>query len=82
MILGVEDDGKIVGVPEGAVSSIQRNIANVARNPKLFDPAVVLETEAIPTGNATVVRVWVPMSPTCTGSRALSTTASRTPTCG
>ena len=63
IFLGVEDDGKIVGVPEGAVSSIQRNIANVARNPKLFDPAVVLETEVIPTGNATVVRVWVPMSP-------------------
>ena len=63
IFLGVEDDGKIVGVPEGAAPSIQRNIANVARNPKLFDPAVVFETETISTDSATVVRIWVPMSP-------------------
>lgn len=63
IFLGVEDDGTIVGVPEGAASDIQRNIANVARNPKLFDPAVVLETEAISSADATVIRVWVPMSP-------------------
>ena len=63
IFLGVEDCGKIVGVPEGAVTDIQRNIANVARNPKLFDPAVVIETEAIRAADATVVRIWVPMSP-------------------
>lgn len=63
IFLGVEDSGKVVGVPEGAVADIQRNIANVARNPKLFDPAVMLETEAIQTADVTVIRIWVPMSP-------------------
>lgn len=63
IFLGVEDDGKVVGVPAGAAADIQRNIANVARNPKLFDPPVILETEAITTCDATVIRIWVPMSP-------------------
>ena len=63
IFLGVEDDGKIVGVPEGAATDIQRNIANVARNPKLFEPAVMLETEVIQTADAVVIRIWVPMSP-------------------
>lgn len=63
IFLGVEDSGNIIGVPEGAASDIQRNIANVARNPKLFDPAVMIETEAIQTADVTVIRIWVPMSP-------------------
>ncbi|HAM14999.1 MAG TPA: AAA family ATPase, partial [Eggerthellaceae bacterium] len=62
IFLGVEDDGGIVGVPKGAVSDIQRNIANVVRNPKLFDPAVMLETEAIQAADAAIIRIWVPMS--------------------
>lgn len=62
IFLGVEDDGRIAGVPKGAVSDIQRNIANVARNPKLFDPAVMLETEAIQAADAAIIRIWVPMS--------------------
>ena len=61
--LGVEDDGTIAGVAEGVVADIQRNIANVVRNLKLFDPAVMLETEAIAASNRTVIRIWVPMSP-------------------
>lgn len=61
--LGVEDNGAVTGVAEGAARDIQRNIANVVRNPKLFDPAVMLETEAVPVNGRTVIRVWVPMSP-------------------
>ncbi|GEM_PF-860796 len=61
--LGVEDNGTVAGVAEGAAMDMQRNIANVARNPKLFDPAVMLETEAISVNGKTVVRIWVPMSP-------------------
>ena len=46
-----------------AFRKFQRNIANVACNLKLFDPAVILETEAIAASNKTVIRIWVPMSP-------------------
>ena len=61
--LGVEDNGNVNGVAEGAATDIQRNIANVARNPKLFGPAVMLETETVFVNGKTVVRIWVPMSP-------------------
>ena len=61
--LGVEDNGTVTGVAEGAAIDIQRNIANVVRNPKLFDPAVMLETEMVAVNGKTVVRIWVPMSP-------------------
>lgn len=61
--LGVEDNGTVTGVAEGAAMDIQRNIANVVRNPKLFDPTVMLETEMVAVKGKTVVRIWVPMSP-------------------
>ena len=61
--LGVEDNGTVTGVVEGAAMDIQRNIANVVRNPKLFDPTVMLETEMVAVKGKTVVRIWVPMSP-------------------
>ena len=61
--LGVEDNGTVNGIAEGAAIDIQRNIANVARNPKLFDPAVMLETGIVAVNGKTVVRIWVPMSP-------------------
>ena len=61
--IGVEDDGAIAGDAEGSAADIQRNIANVARNPKLFDPAVMLETETISISGKNVIRIWVPMSP-------------------
>ena len=61
--LGVEDNGNVSGVAVGAATDIQRNIANVARNPKLFGPAVMLETETVFVNGKTIVRIWVPMSP-------------------
>ena len=61
--LGVEDNGNVNGVAVGAATDIQRNIANVARNPKLFGPAVMLETETVFVNGKTIVRIWVPMSP-------------------
>ncbi|RNL39784.1 helix-turn-helix domain-containing protein [Paraeggerthella hongkongensis] len=61
--LGVEDNGTVTGVAAGTAVDIQRNIANVVRNPKLFDPAVMLETELVSVNGKTVIRIWVPMSP-------------------
>ena len=63
ILLGVGDDGEVRGVPAGAAVDIQRNVANVVRNPRLFDPAVMVETEAVDVAGKTVVRIWVPMSP-------------------
>ncbi|MCC6099232.1 MAG: ArsR family transcriptional regulator [Coriobacteriaceae bacterium] len=61
--LDVADDGEVLGIPEAGTLSVQRNIANVARNPKLFSPVVTVETEAVRCRGKIVIRVWVPMSP-------------------
>lgn len=61
--LGVADDGEVLGIPEASTLSVQRNIANVVCNPKLFSPVVTVETEAVRCQGKAVVRVWVPMSP-------------------
>ena len=63
IFLGVSDNGDVLGVPDKAVASIQRNIVNVANNPKLFNVAPVVEMEPIECEGKTVVRVWVPMGP-------------------
>lgn len=63
IFLGVSDNGDVLGVPDKAVASIQRNIVNVANNPKLFNVAPVVEMEAIECEGKTVIRVWVPMGP-------------------
>lgn len=57
--LGVSDDGEVVGVAMGRAVEIERNIANVAVNRKLFVPAPTVETERIECEGRTVVRVWV-----------------------
>lgn len=62
IFLGVLDDGTIEGVNPKRVTEIRRNLVNRVCNPNQFEPAPVIETEAIATGNGTVIRVWVPMS--------------------
>ncbi|PLS28890.1 RNA-binding domain-containing protein [Bifidobacterium parmae] len=57
--LGVTDEGDIIGVASERAVEIERNIANVAVNRKLFVPAPTVETERIECDGRTVVRVWV-----------------------
>ncbi|PJM78262.1 RNA-binding domain-containing protein [Bifidobacterium scaligerum] len=57
--LGIEDDGSVSGVDGQRVAEIERNIANVANNHKLFSPAPTIETEHIAYDGRTVVRIWV-----------------------
>lgn len=67
LLLGVSDDGLLLGVPQKAVADVQRNIVNVVNNPKLFNTAPVIETEVIECDGKTVVRVWVSMGPSYKG---------------
>lgn len=57
--LGVNDDGSIVGVNDKRAVEIERNIANVTSNRRLFSPAPTVETERIICNGHTVIRVWV-----------------------
>lgn len=42
--LGVENDGSVSGVTESRIAEIERNVANVTNNHKLFAPAPTVET--------------------------------------
>lgn len=63
IFLGVEDSGRVVGLPEGGVLDIKRNIINVVNNPNLFDVPPALEMENVTHGGKLIVRLWVPPSP-------------------
>ena len=61
--LGVEDDGCVIGVSKTNIAAVKRNIANVVHNPNVFDPPAVFEFEDIDFEGASVIRIWVPPSP-------------------
>lgn len=63
IFLGVCDDGTIESLDKEAVPSIKRNIVNVVNNPNVFLPAITLEFETIVIEQQTILRIWVPMSP-------------------
>lgn len=63
IFLGVCDDGAIESLDKEAVPSIKRNIVNVVNNPNVFLPAITLEFETIVIEQQTILRIWVPMSP-------------------
>lgn len=62
IFLGVLDDGSVAGINERRILEIRRNIVNSVNNPKLFNVAPALEMETILYHEATVLRIWVPVS--------------------
>ena len=63
IFLGVEDDGKVVGVCADNLLAVKRNVINVVHNPKLFDSPVALEFEELDYAGKPILRLWVPPSP-------------------
>ena len=61
ILLGVEDDGTVVGVSEGSSLDIQRNIVNRVNDPKAFNAPPALDIEPVRHEGRTVIRVWVPL---------------------
>ena len=79
LLLGVLDDGAVEGAPEPSALPIERNLVSVTCNPKLFNVAPAMECERLPCGDdRVVIRVWVPMGPSSTRTRASRTTAGTT----
>ena len=62
IFLGVLNNGTVVGVDKKRCLEIQRNIVNTINNPTLFNVAPALELEEITYRDATVIRIWVPVS--------------------
>ena len=62
IFLGVDDDGKVVGVPEGAVAATIKNIIRVTNNPELLNPTFYVYSEAFRYKGKDVIRIHVPQS--------------------
>ena len=60
ILLGVDDDGNIEGVPENAVRDLTRNFINCLNNPSLFNPVCTATIEPISVDEKIVLWVYVP----------------------
>ena len=60
--LGVDDDGKIIGVPENSVIDITKNLISMVNNPDIINPTIYLAPENFVYKGKTVIRIHVPPS--------------------
>ena len=60
IFLGVEDDGTVIGIPDGAVESTIKNILNVVNNPNLLNPVFYVYSEVLDYHGKKVIRIHVP----------------------
>ena len=60
--LGVEDNGKVCGVPEKAVVDIIKNFIKMISNPEVILPTVYLAPEIVEYESKTIIHIHVPPS--------------------
>ena len=63
VILGVEDDGTVIGLPPNGVEAMIRQIVKVMNDPNLFDPVFTLYPEEMVYKRKHVIYIHVPESP-------------------
>jgi ATP-dependent DNA helicase RecG len=61
ILLGVENDGTVVGVNEKSSLDIQRNIVNRVNDPQAFNAPPSLDIEPVHYEGKMIIRVWVPL---------------------
>jgi len=62
LYLGVTDGGEVEGIGDRSLE-LQRNIANVVRNPNVFKPSPIVGFDVVEMDGRAVLRVWVPEGP-------------------
>lgn len=62
IFLGVEDNGKVCGVPKKAAPSIVKNFIKMVSNPEIINPTVYLAPEIIEYEGKQIVHIHVPPS--------------------
>ena len=62
MLLGVTDDGKVVGLPPKSIDAMIRNFVNVMNDPNLFDPVFTLYPQEVVYKGKHLIHVRVPES--------------------
>lgn len=59
IFLGVEDDGKIVGVSKNAIKDMKRNFVNLCNNPEKIFPTIHLELKRYAVDDKEILYVYV-----------------------
>ena len=62
ILMGVSDNGKIVGVNPGAVKDMRKNFSNMLNNPQKISPTLYLSAEEVEVDGKIVLYVYVPRS--------------------
>ena len=62
LLLGVRDDGEVVGVNPASVNGIKKNFANILNNPQKISPTLYLSLEEIEYEGKILLYVFVPLS--------------------
>ena len=62
ILLGVSDDGKVIGIPPDSAEQIIRNIINVTNDPNLLNPSFYVYPEAVCYQDKTIIHIQVPQS--------------------
>ncbi|MBP5640051.1 MAG: putative DNA binding domain-containing protein [Victivallales bacterium] len=61
LFMGVENDGKVYGVPPKAAMDMAKNFISCVSNPNLFSPTVYLEPEILEYEGKSIIHVRVPL---------------------
>ena len=60
MLLGIDDDGEIIGVNPAAAQGMKKNFVNLLSNPQKISPPLLLELEEIDIDGKLVLYVYIP----------------------
>lgn len=62
LFLGVDDDGKILGIKENCILNIKRNFINILNNSNKINPSLYLELSELEIDGKTILWTYVPPS--------------------
>jgi ATP-dependent DNA helicase RecG len=62
IFMGVENDGKVSGIPHNSVQNYINNIISMVSNPDVFSPTVYLAPEYFVYNDMDIIRIHVPVS--------------------
>ncbi len=63
VLLGVTDDGEVLGVPPKSAKDMVRSIVKVMNDPNLWEPRIAVYPEIVEYRGKTIIRVHVPTGP-------------------
>jgi ATP-dependent DNA helicase RecG len=63
LLLGVDDDGRVLGVNHNAAPGILKNFINMLNNPQKIAPSLYMNLEKVEIEGKLVLYVYVPVSP-------------------